>query len=173
MKIVFVFDDLAKANEYITKINAAYNAAIDEAGALKDKLELIKVDLSNAKSDLATALANLKITDDRCSATDLALVKANEIIADLRDQVESSADLQESLEEALKEVAELGTKISILENHRGETDLIFPFQGRTAKLLGNRFIYAGEELNAEQASKNEAFLERMLKVKSEALVFLD
>ena len=173
MKIIANFEDLAKANTYITTINEAYAVIAAEKKALDDKLKLTANDLSKAQTDLSTAKGELATANSELS-------EANSSIANLKEEVAAGAEnaalvveLQTSLNESLTEVAELATKIGLLEKNRGDKSLIVVVKGKSYKLLGNRFITKDGEFTAEELSKNKQELERMLKIESGSLILVD
>lgn len=95
-------------------------------------------------------------------------------------ELEKSQALQVALDKsnketatALEEVGALAAKLDLQEKHGGDGCPIVTINKKSYKLLGNRFFYGGGEKNAEELSKDETELKRMLKIGSGSLVAID
>lgn len=173
MKILKNFKDLAEAIEYITQINEAYLAESAEKGALKSELATIKSSLVTAQTELSKSTGELSIANTELNNANLTIANLKEEVAAGAENTALVVELQTSLNESLNEVAELGTKIGLLEKNRGDKSLIVVVKGKSYKLLGNRFITKNGEVNAEELSKDKPELERMLKISSGSLILVD
>jgi len=116
---------------------------------------------------LEEAIAYIKEQNEKLTSANASKKAAEDALKIANEELENAkAENQSSIEI----IAELGKKLHILENNKEENTTIVELDGKHYKLLGNRFIVKGEELNAEQLSKNTAELERMVKIKSGSLV---
>ncbi|SDM40380.1 hypothetical protein [Pedobacter antarcticus] len=138
MKIIENFDNLDKANTYVTAVNT---------------------ELANAT---AKVTENTEALKQLTAASKTATVSIN----DLTNQL---AVKNEQLDEALSEIAELGKKLAIQEEH-GSDGLIVYIGKKSYHLIGDSFIYNGETKTAKELSQDDAQLQKMLKLNSGSLV---
>lgn len=81
--------------------------------------------------------------------------------------------LQAELAEAHATIAELGQKLSLVEAHKAENVNVVKIGKDSYKLLGNRFVSKGKELNAQELMNDKEELERLVKIGSGSLVKID
>lgn len=135
-------------------------------------VESLLAENEELKNQLAEVQAAFRDVNGICNkyVDELTEAKAKIVELSASNGVE---ELQAQLAEALAAVEELGNKLSLVEAHKAENVNIVTVGKKNYKLLGNRFIANGEELNAEQLMQNEAELQRLVDIGSGSLVEVD
>ena len=81
--------------------------------------------------------------------------------------------LQAELKEAHAIIEQLGEKLSLVEAHKAENVNVVKIGEKNYKLLGNRFVGNGKELNAEQLLNDQEELERLVAIGSGSLIEIE
>jgi uncharacterized coiled-coil protein SlyX len=81
--------------------------------------------------------------------------------------------LQAELAEAHATIAELGEKLTLVEAHKAENVNVVKIGKQSYKLLGDRFVSHGVELNAKELMNDQKELERLVEIGSGSLVAID
>lgn len=144
---------LAESNEAYKKLSESAEKAAQEIVRLMSEIDDLKAKLKTAGEDATKAVkAKLQATEDRIS----------ELEEDLDAEKSTSA-------EALEQMAEMGTKLSLLEKHKGSDCEFVTIAGNEYKLIGKFFRTRKGRLSAEELAKDPELLEEMLEKKSGSL----
>jgi|GEM_PF-2031519 len=144
---------LAEANEAYKKLSESAEKAAKEIVRLVSEIDDLKAKLKTAGDDATKAVkAKLQAAEDRLA----------ELEEDLEAEKTTSA-------EALEQMAEMGTKLSLLEKHKGSDCEFVTIAGREYKLIGKNFRTRKGRLSAEELAKDAELLEEMLEKKSGSL----
>lgn len=127
---------------------------------LGEKLQEAESEVSELKAKLAALNSNSP--------------KESDEIKKLKQELSASiAEKEAAVTEAnsaIAQMAELGKKLDILEQNKGSENPIIELEGKYYKIIGNRFLVKGKELNAVDLSKNTEELKRMISIGSGSLV---
>ena len=150
------FETLEEALEYIKSVNSD----------LKDEKEARKA----AEAKLATEIADKNTLDIKAKSLQARLDQSEENCKELGKELSIE---KETSAEALRQMAEMGGKLDLLEKNRGNNNLIVSVNGKSYELIGLNFRTKKGRLTAEQLSKDEELLTEMVEKKSGALIAID
>jgi transcription elongation GreA/GreB family factor len=150
---------------------AHYEALLDEANEAYKKLsesaEKAAKEIVRLVSEIDDLKAKLKTAgDDATKAVKAKLQAAEDRLAELEEDLEAE---KTTAAEALEQMAEMGTKLSLLEKHKGSDCEFVTIAGQEYKLIGKFFRTRKGRLSVEELAKDPELLEEMLEKKSGSL----
>lgn len=144
---------LAEAEEANRKLKESEQKAVNDGVKLASEIDDLKAKLKTAGEDATKAVkAKLQAAEDR--------------IAELEEDLDAE---RTTSAEALEQMAEMGTKLSLLEKHKGSDCEFVTIAGQEYKLIGKFFRTRKGRLSAEELAKDSELLEEMLEKKSGSL----
>lgn len=161
MKIVEKFTELDKALAYITELNAAYKAAVEEGKSESDRAKLLQKDLTKSQSEI-TSLTDLK--DGH--VLEIQGLKERISVLDNEDIESLTADL----DAANLMIADLGAQLSALSGISEGDKKVVTIKGAQFVLTGTDFLIPGVgPKTLEELASDEALLEKLLAKESSIL----
>lgn len=157
------------------------------AATLAEQLATVQKELDAANGRIVILDGKVATIPGMQEQFENEIASANGIIANLKQQLEEQDSLQELLEktqeanvilqrdldDALAQVGELGKMLDLQQSVR-DGSIIVHVDGVAKKLLGDRFHLKGEkQMNAQEISKRPDLLEKMVAIRSDAIVDLD